>query len=72
MADWAKYLQEEPCSGLSSRSYLYLHSNEIFQTLQKSYDGTDNQLKFNFAITKDKLEQVYGASLIDQVLAGGD
>ena len=72
MVDWAKYLNEEPGSGLSSRSSLYLHAEEIFNALTDSYQGTEGQLKFNLTFARQKLEQLYGAELIRQICLDDD
>ena len=68
IANWRKYLQEEPDSGLSSRNQLYLHSHEIYSALSESFAGTDNQLKFNLSITKKKLGEIHGADEINKLL----
>ena len=68
MADWTKYLHGEIKSGLSSRTNLYLFSQEIYSALTASYNDTDGLLKFNLAIAINALNRAYGEDLVSQAI----
>ncbi len=63
VSDWSTFLSQDYAlsGGLSSRSSLYLYTNDIYQALQSSYDEeTRNFVKFNLALAIDKLSKIYG------------
>ena len=56
---------------MSARSSLYLHAQEIYNAILASYTDTEGLLKFNLALSIDKLAQKYGEDLVSQVLVEG-
>lgn len=69
--NWATYLLEQSSSGLSSRSQLYLHAEDIYSALTQSYSGAEGNLKYNLTVALEKLQNLYGIDVVTEVLGRG-